>query len=74
MFDQCIGDGPFKIDFGLYEIHEISQNYSDVAQGEIVGLFNAEGRLEIAQNKGTAEKVFALKNDTSTIIIEKLRD
>jgi S-adenosylmethionine hydrolase len=74
MFDQCIGEGRFSIDFGLYEIHEISHNYSDVPPGEVVGLFNAEGRLEIAQNKGSAEKLFALKNDTSMILVEKIKD
>ena len=74
MFMKHIGVGRFKIEFGIYEINEIYQNYSDVAPGEMLGLFNSEGVLEIALNKSSSNKLLSLKQDTSTIMIEKLKD
>jgi len=74
MFEKNIGNGRFKIEFGNYEINKISQNYSDVDVSDIVGIFNAEGRLEIALNKYNAANMLSLKLDTSTILVEKLKD
>ena len=74
IFDQYIGTGRFRIEFGNYEITRISRHYADVEASEIVGLFNAENRLEIALNKFNAAKMLSLNLDTSTIMIEKLRD
>jgi S-adenosylmethionine hydrolase len=74
MFEQHIGSSRFKIEFGTYEITRISQNYSDADVSDIVGIFNAENRLEIALNKYHAANMLSLKLDTSTILIEKLKD
>jgi S-adenosylmethionine hydrolase len=74
MFEQNIGAGRFKIEFGTYEINRISQYYSDVEVSEMVAIFNAENRLEIALNKYNAANMLSLRLDTSTILIEKLRD
>ena len=74
MFEQSIGEGRFRIEFGAYEINRISKNYSDVDVSEMVAIFNAENRLEIALNKYNAANMLSLRLDTSTIMIEKLRD
>lgn len=74
MFEQHIGSSRFRIEFGNYEITQISHNYSDTDVSDIVGLFNAESRLEIALNKYHAANMLSLKLDTSTILVEKLKD
>ena len=74
MFEQHIGSGRFRIEFGTYEINRISLRYSDVEVGDIVGIFNAENRLEIALNKYNAANMLSLRIDTIAILIEKLKD
>ena len=74
MFDLHIGQGRFRIEFGTYEINRICQHYSEVDVGDMVGLFNAENRLEIALNKYNAANMLSLRLDTSTILVEKLKD
>ena len=74
MFEQNIGAGRFRIEFGTYEINKISTHYSEADVGDMIGLFNAEGRLEIALNKYNAANMLSLRLDTSTILIEKLKD
>jgi S-adenosylmethionine hydrolase len=74
MFDLHIGQSRFRIEFGTYEINKISQHYSEVDVGDMVGLFNAENRLEIALNKYNAANMLSLRLDTSTILVEKLKD
>lgn len=52
----------FRIIFKRDEVIEkISENYSDVPEGEKVALFNAAGYLEIAINKGNAAGLFGLQ-------------
>lgn len=74
MFEQSIGAGRFRIEFGSYEITRISQFYGEVDVSDIIGIFNAENKLEIALNKYNAANMLSLKLDTSTILIEKLKD
>jgi S-adenosylmethionine hydrolase len=74
IFEQNIGNGRFRIEFGTYEITKISRHYSEADVGDIVGIFNAENKLEIALNKYHAANMLSLKLDTSTILIEKLKD
>jgi S-adenosylmethionine hydrolase len=74
MFEQSIGNSRFRIEFGTYEINKISQHYAEVDVSDIVGIFNAENRLEIALNKYNAANMLSLKLDTSTILIERLKD
>ena len=74
MFEKSIGDGKFRIEFGIYQINEICEYYSDVAPGEMVAIFNAEGRLEIALNKSSGANLLSLKLDSSTIMVERLKD
>lgn len=51
----------FSIVFKRDEIiHEISETYADVAEGEKLAMFNAGGYLEIAINKGNAAGLFGL--------------
>lgn len=66
-------DAPFIIMFRNeegYKIDQISNSYNEVVQGEKVAIFNSNGLLEIAINRGAnqgaggAEKLFGLrKND-----------
>ena len=52
----------FKIVFRRDEmIERISGSYADVAQGEMLVLFNSAGYMEIAINKGNAAGLFGLK-------------
>jgi S-adenosylmethionine hydrolase len=44
-----------------YSITRISQSYEETEVGEMLGLFNAEGFLEIALNKAEASKLLGLK-------------
>ncbi|MBL0103791.1 MAG: SAM-dependent chlorinase/fluorinase [Bacteroidetes bacterium] len=44
-----------------YSITRISKSYEETEVGEMLGLFNAEGYLEIALNKAEASKLLGLK-------------
>lgn len=52
----------YSSEFGSFEIEEINQTYDDVADGEVVAIFNSTGHLEIAINKGNASGLLGLKN------------
>jgi S-adenosyl-L-methionine hydrolase (adenosine-forming) len=61
-FEQIGETRPLSIQFGSkYSIDHISKNYSDVAEGEVVAVFNSAGNLEIAMNKGNASSLLGLK-------------
>ena len=61
-FEQQRRGRRFKIIFRRDEIIErISGSYADVAQGEMLVLFNSAGYMEIAINKGNAAGLFGLK-------------
>ncbi|MFM7839708.1 MAG: S-adenosyl-l-methionine hydroxide adenosyltransferase family protein, partial [Chitinophagaceae bacterium] len=52
----------FKIVFKRDKvIDKISEQYSDVREGEMLALFNSAGYLEIAINKGNAAGLFGLQ-------------
>jgi len=77
LFEEIGQNQPFIIQFrrgDSYKINRISSHYHDVANGEKVALFNENGWLEIAINKGAnkstggAQTLFGLhKNDLITI-------
>lgn len=77
LFDKFGKDVPFVIYFRRkeYYIDEISKNYSEVAAGERLALFNSSDLLEIAINRaasslhGGAKELFGL-NEGDTIRIE----
>ncbi len=61
---QEIGQGrPFTLYFrgGDYNISKIHRYYHDVPEGERVALYNSSGFIEIAINKGNANKLFGIK-------------
>lgn len=69
LFDQ-IGKGqPFIIELARSnQIERISAEYNDVAEGEILALFNASNYLEIAMRNGKISSMLNLKlNDSITI-------
>lgn len=72
LFDQAIGNHPFRIEFSGYQIHRISHHYSDAEVGDIVGLFNAEEKLEIALNKYHAASMLSLRLETSSVLVQKV--
>lgn len=69
LFDRFGKDVPFTIYYRNREYHidEISPSYNSVPPGERVALFNANGLLEIAVNRGAnsstggAEKLFGIR-------------
>ncbi len=61
-FEQHRKGRGFSIVFKRDEVIEkMSNNYSDVAEGEKLALFNSAGYLEIAVNKGNAAGLFGLQ-------------
>jgi S-adenosyl-L-methionine hydrolase (adenosine-forming) len=70
IFEQKLAEKPhFKLFFSrkLY-INYISKNYSDVASGNELALFNESGFLEIALNAGKAGQLLGLKMGAAIII------
>jgi S-adenosylmethionine hydrolase len=67
-----IGRGrPFNIHMRTNSVDMLSESYNDVADGEIVAMFNSAGYLEIAINKGKASSLLNLKlGDTISIEFE----
>ncbi|HXC05855.1 MAG TPA: SAM-dependent chlorinase/fluorinase [Bacteroidia bacterium] len=59
----------FTIEIAGYNIDKIVGKYSEVADGEMLALFNSSGYLEIGQNKGSAVKALK-KTMNETIRIE----
>lgn len=61
----------FTVRFGSHEISKLSKTYNDVAEGEILALYNAAGYLEIAMNKGKASQLLNLHmGDTVTLLFQ----
>ena len=69
MFEQFIGDRRFSILVNVGTTKEISTRYSDVDEGDMVCLFNSSGYLEVAINKGKAEKLLGLKLDSPVMVL-----
>jgi len=62
LFEEIIGDKRFSIAFKNNEtVRSISMSYNEVPEGEKLCIFNSEGYLEIAINKGQARQLFGLK-------------
>jgi S-adenosyl-L-methionine hydrolase (adenosine-forming) len=62
----------FTISFGSYEIHEMSESYMDVDDGDLLALFNTSGLLEIAQNNGHAANILGIRfNDIVRIVADE---
>ncbi len=62
LFEEIIGEKRFSIAFKNNEtVRSISLSYNEVPEGEKLCIFNSEGYLEIAINKGQAKQLFGLK-------------
>ncbi|HCQ30024.1 MAG TPA: hypothetical protein DIU39_07040 [Flavobacteriales bacterium] len=63
MMEEVGKERPFTLYFrgGDYNISKINQYYHDVPEGERVALYNSSGFIEIAINKGNANKLFGIK-------------
>lgn len=62
LFEETIGDKRFSISFKNNEtVRNISLTYNEVPEGEKLCIFNSDGYLEIAINKGQARQLFGLK-------------
>ncbi len=71
LYDNVIDKKPFVIKLKSFEIHKISDTYSDVNISEIVCFFGSNGLLQIAINKGNAASLLNVKiRDTLTIGID----
>jgi len=69
MVDESMGDKPFTISVNVANTKTISTNYNQVEEGEMVCLYNTAGFLEIAINKGKAEKLLGLKPDSAVLVM-----
>ena len=71
LFNNFVKNYGFSVVFrnSDYDINRISYTYSDVAEGEKLALFNTTNHLEIAINKGRADKLLGLR-DNDLIRIE----
>jgi S-adenosylmethionine hydrolase len=65
-FEELIGDKPFRIKvMRMQDISNISNNYSDVKEGEPLCRFNRAGFLEVAVNRQSAASLFGLESYSS---------
>lgn len=69
MFEQFTGSKRFTIQANAGSSRLISNDYSEVDEGDMVCLFNASGYLEIAINKGKAENLLGLKIDSPVLVM-----
>lgn len=60
-FETAAKSRQFRIQFARNEVTEISRNYGDVRQDEMLCRFNSTGYLEIAINRGKAASLLGLK-------------
>ncbi len=71
LFRQIGRGRPYTVYMRTNSVDQLSESYNDVADGEIVAMFNSTGFLEIAINKGKASSLLNLKlGDTVTIEFE----
>jgi len=67
LFDSAMAEKNYYISFGRtgYGVSSLSDNYSDVPDGERLALFNSAGYLQLSLNKGKAASLLGLRiNDT----------
>lgn len=57
IFSDAAKGRNFAIDFVKYSIDKISETYNEVAEGEIIAMFNSAGYLELSINKGKIAKL-----------------
>lgn len=69
MLADHIGDKRFTVFVNVANTKTISNNYNEVEEGEMVCLFNSAGYLEVAINKGKADKLLNLKLDSSVLVM-----
>ncbi len=60
LFEEFVGDKQFVISFRQHKIGNLSNHYSDVAEGEVLALFNDAGFLEISMNRANAAGLLGL--------------
>ncbi len=60
----------FQIHFynGQFAVESLSDGYSDVSEASILAVFDSEGYLEIALNKGKASELLGMELDSPVII------
>ncbi len=62
-FNKLFGDRKFSIHYSRHEVvHKIVSFYEEVSEGDTLFRFNDSGFLEFAVNKGSASKLYGLKN------------
>jgi S-adenosylmethionine hydrolase len=69
IFNEFIGERRFTVMANVANTKTISKTYSETEEGEMVCLFNSEGYLEIAVNKGKAESLMGLKVGSSVLVL-----
>tara|TARA_B100000780_G_scaffold216585_1_gene155929 strand:+ start:93 stop:878 length:786 start_codon:yes stop_codon:yes gene_type:complete len=70
IFKQVSRNRPLRINFRSpgFSLQEISNNYDDVPEGELVGFFGNTGYLEVAINSGSASQLLGLRVNDSVMI------
>jgi len=70
LFDKIRNNRKFKISVksDIYTIDKISNNYSEVEQGDILAVFNSLGLLEIAQRNGQIAQIIDININAPVIV------
>lgn len=66
---DAVGDQAVSIEIGTQKLNMICQSYADVEEGLPVAIFGSSDFLEIAVNKGNAQRVLQLKRGDPIRII-----
>lgn len=70
LFDEVIGNKPFRLALNGYECFQLSEGYSDVPESEILCLFGSNDLLQIALNKSNAASLLGIRvNDPVSLLI-----
>ncbi len=68
LFEEVVGDRPFRLSFKKYEIEQLSEGYGDTGIGELLCLFGSNGLLQIAMNRGNAASLLGVKKTNPVYI------
>ncbi|MBN2637490.1 MAG: SAM-dependent chlorinase/fluorinase [Bacteroidales bacterium] len=72
LFEEVIGNKPFRVAIKGYESFELSEGYSDVPDSEILCLFGSNNLLQIALNRANAASLLGIRlNDSVSVLLRE---
>lgn len=69
LFNKVNGNGNVKIFTGSTIIHDISDTFATVTEGESTAVFGSSGMLEIVINKGSAERMLGIEKGAAVSVM-----